>query len=77
MTKRKFLLALPVIAVLAIPGEASQPIGQGIPRSPEHRLMAMQSSLGLALDPHQAVELSFSMPKSFTALDMSADPFAN
>ena len=67
-TKRKlssarYLLALPLFAIFAIPGSASQP---GLSTA-EQRLAAMQAELGVTLDPHAASGFSIHLPEHFTA----------
>jgi len=67
-TKRKlsaarYLLALPLIAIFAIPGAAEQP---GV-MTPKQRLAAMQQELGVTLDPHAAVPLTIEVPQRYKA----------
>ena len=69
MVKLKSVLLLPVIAVLALPGEG------GVPPTPNGRLTAMQAELGFAIDPHQPVDLHMSMPTSFTLLEGDVEAF--
>jgi hypothetical protein len=60
--KIKILLALPLIAVFAIPGSASQPN-----LTPAQRLVAMQAVLGVGLDPHTDAPLSIELPQAYPA----------
>jgi hypothetical protein len=60
--KTKILLALPLIAIFAIPGSAGQPN-----LTPAQRLAAMQSVLGVALDPHGDAPFSIELPELFAA----------
>jgi drug/metabolite transporter (DMT)-like permease len=72
--KMKFWAAvLPVvgIAMVVLPGVA----GQNNPVA--GRLAAMQAQLGIAIDPNPAATLTITLPKGFTTLDVSTDPFAN
>jgi hypothetical protein len=74
--KMKFyaaLLSILGIAMVVLPGVA----GQNDSSTPVGRLAAMQEQLGFALDPHQATDLSITLPKGFAAFDVSADPFAS
>lgn len=73
--KAKFILALPLIALFAIPGEASQTASKPLVPTPVQRLVATQTALGLMLDPHQEPVLSVTLPRGFTTLDVRADPF--
>jgi hypothetical protein len=73
--KAKFILALPLIALFAIPGEASQTVSKPAVLSSAQRLVATQTALGLMLDPHQEPVLSVTLPRGFTTLDVRADPF--
>lgn len=69
----KYLLVLPLVAVLAIPGAAQQ--GKDV-SAQAGRLLAAQKAIGIALDPHAAAAFSIQLPKRFTTLDPHADPFA-
>lgn len=71
--KAKALFALPLLAVLAIPGAAQQ---GGDTAAQSERLFAAQGAIGLTLDPHAVPALSLELPSGFTTLDPHADPFA-
>jgi len=60
LRSRKFqlLLALPVVAVLALPGEAKPVLSGAAPA---------QSEFGLFLDPHLPPVLSIVLPKAYAA----------
>jgi hypothetical protein len=72
--KAKFLIALPLIALFAIPGAASQSVAKTVV-TPAQRLVATQAALGLKLDPHPAPAFSLTLPRGYTTLDVRADPF--
>jgi hypothetical protein len=72
--KAKFIITLPLIALFAIPGEASQTLAKPV-ATPAQRLVATQAALGLLLDPHVAPAFSVTLPSRFTTLDTHADPF--
>jgi len=74
--KTKLILALPLVAIFAIPGSASQPDATDAV-GPQVRLRAMQVQLGVAVDPHQAAGFSISLPTGYTTFDLEADPFAS
>lgn len=73
ITKAKVLYALPILAVLAIPGAAQQ---SGDGGAQAERLFAMQRAIGMSLDPHATSALRTVLPTGFTTLDPHADPFA-
>lgn len=52
----QLLVALPLVAVLAIPGIAEQP-------APVAQQVRPQSAFGLFLDPHAAAEFSIVLPE--------------
>jgi len=71
-TRSKYLFALPLLALLAIPGAAQQ---GGDQSGQIERLFAAQKAIGTALDPHVGASFSIALPKGFTTLDPYADPF--
>ena len=63
-TNVKLMLALPVVAMLAIPGAAKQ-VGEV---ESVRQASAPQAAFGLFLDPHVEPVLSFAIPHSPVAL---------
>jgi hypothetical protein len=66
LRRTKFLLALPLLAIFAIPGSAGQP-----DLTPGQRLTAMQTLLGVAVDPHAASGLHIELPNQAAAMDLA------
>jgi len=63
MTTMKYALALALVAMLAIPGTASQFAGQVSAHSP-------LATAGLFSDPHAEPALSIELPTHFTAVSL-------
>ena len=70
-TRTKLALALPLLAVLALPAD----IVRYLPGTAAAPLTARQN-FAFGTDPYAAAPMSVQLPKGYATLDVSADPFA-
>jgi len=68
--KIKYVLALGIVAMLAVPGTASQLAARGALSSPLIAPPVVSTTAGLFADPHAAPELSIMLPSHFSAADV-------
>ncbi len=76
MKKFKYVLAAGVVALLVIPGTASQLMAQGAMSSPLLPAPQAGATRGLFDDPHTAPSLSITLPARFSAADIDTQPTA-
>ena len=72
--KIKYLLAIALVAMFAIPGTASQLAARNALSGPLLAPVTAATSGGAFADPNAAPQLTISLPTRFTALDMGTHP---